>query len=429
MGAHLSADAHHPPSIPVGPRPDLHARLAELATINARPDLAGITREVFTPEYAAATDLIRGWMEAAGLATRLDAFGNLHGRIAGTDPDAPAVWTGSHYDTTLDAGRYDGTVGVLGAIEAVRVLREIGARPRRTIEIIGFAGEEPRFGIGCLGSRALVGALTPDDLERLTDRDGVTLAAALRGAGHDPARIAEARLDPAAVHAFVELHIEQGSVLERHGDDIGVVTAIAAPHDFLVTLRGAARHAGATPMTMRRDALVGAAELTAAVERIARAAPGGRAVATVGTVDVRPGAINIVPGEVTLGLDVRDSDRATRDQVVAEILAEARAIAARRELEVAVETLVEDEPVACDERVVDAVAAACTALGVRHRRMISGAYHDAMLLAKAVPVGMVFVPSDEGISHHPDEHTAPEALDRGVATLAATLLALASDAP
>jgi hydantoinase/carbamoylase family amidase len=336
------------------------------------------------------------------------------------------VLTGSHVDTTLNAGRYDGVVGVLGAIEAVRSLRDTGHRPRRTIEIVSFAGEEPRFGTGCIGSRALVGALGEDDLDRMRDRNGVSLAEALRAAGLDPARVPEATIDPERVHAFLELHIEQAAVLEASGEPIGVVTAIAAPHDFRLRLRGAATHAGATPMSLRRDALAGASELMIELERLARASPSGTTVGTVGVIRALPGAINVVPGEVDLDVDVRDSDLDAREAVVASLLDAARVIAGRRELELDIEPIVRDTPVDCSPVVVDAVAAACEEAGLRYRRMISGAYHDAMIMAARVPVGMMFVPSAGGISHHPDEYTAPEQIDDGVRVLAGALARLAA---
>jgi ureidoglycolate amidohydrolase len=370
--------------------PELHAAIARLAEFNDDPDAGGITREVFTPTYREALEFVMDLMRDAGLEPRLDAFGNLFGRWAGTDPDAPAVLTGSHVDTTLNAGRYDGVVGVLGAIEAVRTLRARGVTPRRSIEVIAFAGEEPRFGTGCIGSRAMVGALARDDLDRLRDRGGTSLAVALTGAGFDPDELPGARLDPDGVHAFVELHIEQGAVLETQGEAIGVVEAIAAPHDFRVTLRGAATHSGATPMRLR------------------------------------PGAINVVPGEVELDVDVRDSDLTAREHTIDQFLAATAEIAERRNLELEVTTIVDDTPAPCAPLVVDAAVAACEELGLPFRRMISGAYHDAMVLAAEVPIGMLFVPSARGISHHPDEHTDAADIDRGVDVLAGTLARLAN---
>jgi acetylornithine deacetylase/succinyl-diaminopimelate desuccinylase-like protein len=383
----------------------LHDAIAELAGFNDDPDAGGITREVYTPTYAAALERVAEWMREAGLEMRLDAVGNLFGRWEGAEPGAARVITGSHVDTTLNAGRYDGVVGVLGAIEAVHLLRDEGVVPRRTIELVAWAGEEPRFGTGC---------------------DGTSVAAALRAAGFDPDRLAEAEIDPAGVHALVELHIEQGAVLEDGGEPIGVVGAIAAPHDFRLTLRGAATHSGATPMRLRRDALAGAAEAMTELERIARESPSGTTVGTVGVIRARPGAINVVPGEVELDVDVRDSDLAARTRVVDAVVEAARTIAARRRLELEVEPIVEDVPVECDPRVVAAAAEAAHALGLPHRRMISGAYHDAMIMGARVPIGMIFVPSAGGISHHPDEFTDPEDVERGVRVLAGTLARLAA---
>jgi ureidoglycolate amidohydrolase len=404
----------------------LHDAIAELAQFNDDPGAGGITREVYTPTYATALEWVAERMRAAGLQTRLDAVGNLFGRWAGSDPDAPIVLTGSHVDTTLNAGRYDGVLGVLGAIEAVQALRAAGVRPRRGVDLVAWAGEEPRFGTGCVGSRAAAGELERADLDRLVDRGGTSMAQALGAAGFEPDRLAQARIDPATVHALVELHIEQGIVLETHGEPIGVVTAIAAPHDFRLAFRGAATHAGATPMGLRRDALAGAAEAMVALERLARASPSATTVGTVGVLRLSPGAINVVPGEVELDVDVRDSDLAAREQVVGAVVAAAREIGARRGLEVVVTPIVDDVPVACDPRVVEASEEACRELGLAWRRMTSGAYHDAMIMGRRVPVGMIFVPSAGGVSHHPDEYTAPEDLDRGVRVLAGTLARLAA---
>jgi ureidoglycolate amidohydrolase len=404
----------------------LQDAIAELAGFNDDPDAGGITREVYTPTYAAALERVAAWMEEAGLDVRLDAVGNLFGRWEGSEPDAAAVLTGSHVDTTLNAGRYDGVLGVLGAIAAVHALRDAGTAPRRSIELVAWAGEEPRFGTGCVGSRAAAARLERADLDRLRDRDGTSMAAALRAAGFDPDRLGEAEIDPAGVHALVELHIEQGIVLEQGGESIGVVEAIAAPHDFRMTLRGAATHAGATPMRLRRDALAGAAEAMTALERIARESPSGTTVGTVGVLRVRPGAINVVPGEVELDVDVRDSDLTARTQVVDAALAAAREIAARRGLELDVAPIVEDVPVACEPHVVEAVEAAARELGLPFRRMISGAYHDAMIMGARVPIGMIFVPSAGGVSHHPDEYTAPADLENGVRVLAGALARLAA---
>jgi hydantoinase/carbamoylase family amidase len=406
--------------------PSLHTRIDQLARLQSEVLGAGITREVYTPVYSEATALVADWMQKAGLETRLDAAGNLFGRWSGSDPQLPAVWTGSHFDTTLNAGAYDGVLGVLGAVAAAEQLRAAGFVPRRTIEVIGFAGEEPRFGAGCIGSRALIGALQRSELDTMADRDGVTIATAMRTVGLDPDRIAEAQFDPAAVAAFLELHIEQGAVLEQRGIPVGVVERIAAPHQLRVTLTGEARHAGSTPMALRLDALGGAAEVILAVERLARESASGTTVGTVGTVAVEPGAVNVIPGAVTLDIDVRDVVLDAREEVVRAIRAATDEISARRGLSAALRDVVFDRPAPCDPQIVATVRAVCDELGTPYLDMASGAYHDAMVLGAQVPIGMIFVPSRDGLSHHPDEYTEPAQLDLGVKVLAGTLAKLAA---
>ena len=274
----------------------------------------------------------------------------------------------------------------------------------------------------------MTGSLTRAELDSMRDRDGISIAEAMRTVGLDPNRIDEARLDTAAVHAFVELHIEQAGVLEAEGISIGAVTHIAAPHDLLLRIIGVAAHAGATPMAQRRDAFAGAAEAAAELERLARASASGTTVATVGVVHVRPGAINVIPGEVELHVDVRDHDLAARDAVIESFLTALDALAARRGLEASVTTITFDRPAVCSPLVVDAVRSACADTGEPYLDVVSGAYHDAMVLGAHVPMGMIFVPSVGGISHSPLECTAPEDIDRGVRVLAATLERLASAA-
>lgn len=414
-----------PSAMPTAPIAD---HLSALARLNDDPEAGGITREVFTPTYTRANDYVAGLMQDAGLTTRIDSFGNLFGRIEGTDPGAAAVLTGSHIDTTLNAGAYDGVLGVVGAIEAIRALRETGWQPTRPVEVVCFAGEEPRFGSGCIGSRAMVGSLTRDELDTMRDRDGVSIAEAMRSVGLDPDRLDEARLDTSAVHAFVELHIEQASGLEAAGVSVGAVTHIAAPHDLLVRITGAAAHAGATPMRLRRDAFAGAAEAAVALERLALDSPSGSTVATIGVVHARPGAINVIPGEVELHVDIRDSDADARTAVVDGFRAVLDDVAARRELTVEIETIRIDRPAVCSPVVVDAVRSACDELGQPYLDVVSGAYHDAMVLAGEVPIGMIFVPSVGGISHSPLEFTAEEDLDCGVRVLAVALRRLAETA-
>ncbi|MDQ2759280.1 MAG: M20 family metallo-hydrolase [Actinomycetota bacterium] len=403
---------------------DLHEQIERLAHLRSGRKGGGITREVYTPEYSRATEYVSELMRDAGLRVRLDSVGNLYGSWPGSAPREARVLTGSHFDTTLNAGRLDGVLGVLGAIDAVRSLRRSGFEPRRSLEVVGFAGEEPRFGAGCIGSRAMVGAISRTDLDEMRDRDGISVAEAMRSSGFDPDTVEQSRLDGESVHALVELHIEQGAVLETHGVPIGIVEHIAAPHDLHATLRGSATHSGATPMHLRRDALAGASEVVLEVERLARASRSGSTVGTVGVLRVSPGAVNVVPGEVQMDIDIRDSDITARTAVVDELLAKLEDIAQCRNLELEISTIARDVPATCSPRVVDAVRLACEELELPFLEMTSGAYHDAMVLGTILPMGMIFVPSTGGISHHPDEHTDVEDLDRGVAVLARTLARL-----
>ncbi|MGI8413862.1 MAG: M20 family metallo-hydrolase [Solirubrobacteraceae bacterium] len=400
--------------------------IERLATFNTDPTAGGVTREVYEPAYRDACRYVSGLMMEAELEVREDAFGNIYGLWEGTDPHAPRVLTGSHFDTTLNAGKYDGSLGVLGAIDAVRRLREAGVDPRRGIEVVGFAGEEPRFGLGCIGSRAAVGELDRQDLDRLRDRNGMSLASALRAAGLDPDRLRDAKLEAGRYSAFLELHIEQGAVLETGQVPVGVVTRIAAPHDLLVRFHGEAMHAGATPMRLRRDALAGAAEAMVELERLASSSVSSTTVATVGVIRALPGAINVIPGQVEMEVDVRDSDGLVRTQVVEAFLDAAEVIAARRGLDLSHEVIARHAPAACDEPIVDAARRACTDLGVDYLEITSGAYHDAMVLSSLMPMGMIFVPSVGGISHSPLEYTDPDDISRGVQVLARALTHLAA---
>jgi N-carbamoyl-L-amino-acid hydrolase len=413
------------PPAPAVDLPRLLAELERLAGFTDAPPPA-VTRVLWTPVDLAARAYVRGLLEAAGLALRADALGTLFARWEGSEPHLPAVATGSHVDAIPDAGRYDGTVGVLGALEALRLLRREGFRPRRSIELIVFNAEEPtRFGLSCLGSRAMCGALTPAAMLALRDGAGTTFAAARAAAGC-AGPLESVRVAPGAYAAFVELHIEQGPELEARGVPIGAVTGIAAPATLRATLEGEGGHAGAVLMPRRRDALPGAAEIALAVERAARDSGSPDSVGTVGVFRVSPGAVNGIPARVLLEIDVRDVSLAVRDRVVAAIEAESRAAAARRGLRLTLETLNADPPASADPRLVETVEAAAAACALTSLRLPSRAYHDALFMARLCPTGMVFVPCRGGVSHRPDEHVAPEHLAGGVAVLARTLQRLAA---
>jgi len=341
------------------------------------------------------------WMREAGMATRLDAIGNVVGRYEGTQPGLPCLMLGSHLDTVRDAGKYDGMLGVVTAIECVADLHARGARLPFAIEVIGFADEEGvRFSATLLGSRAVAGTFDPGVLDK-ADADGITMRDALLRAGHDPARIAEAARAPDDVLAYVELHIEQGPVLEAEGLPVGVVTAINGGNRFDVEITGIAGHAGTVPMALRRDALMAAAECALAVERIAKSM--SEVVGTVGRIEAAPGAINVIPGRVRFSLDTRAPADELRERVVEAIRAEFAAIADRRDVELAMSLLWEARTAACSASLQRQLVEAVHAEGVRVHHLPSGAGHDGMAIVEIAPIGMLFVRCTGGISHSPAE--------------------------
>jgi ureidoglycolate amidohydrolase len=405
--------------------PDPVAELDALAAISDAPAPA-VTRVVFTDADMRARAFIKAKCAEAGLTVREDAVGNTFARWTGSDPDLPAVATGSHIDAIPNAGAYDGTVGVIGGLDAIRALQRSAFQPRRSIELILFTSEEPtRFGIGCLGSRLLSGSLDAGAGTRLVDGDRHSLDDVRRQAGFSGA-LSSVRLSADHYAAFVELHIEQGPLLERDGHDIGIVTAIAAPASVRVQIEGEGGHAGAVLMPDRRDAFLAGAEIALAVEAAARATGAVDTVATCGVCRVFPGAVNSVPSKTTLELDVRDIDGDRRDGVLARIDQACREIAARRTVSVTIEPINADPPASCAPAIVNAVAAACATRGLRHTRMISRAYHDSLFMSRIAPTGMIFIPCRGGVSHRPDEYSTPEQIKAGIAVLADALASLAS---
>lgn len=403
----------------------LQTELDQLARFSSSPP-PGVTRVLWSAEDMQARAFVQELCAAAGLTVRADALGNLFARWPGSAPDLPAVATGSHIDAIPDAGRYDGTVGVLGGLEALRALQRAGFRPRRAIELLLFTAEEPtRFGIGCLGSRALAGALAPAQLLALRDGSGASLAELCATAGYS-GDLAGVRLAPGAYHAFVELHIEQGPLLEAAGQDIGVVTAIAAPSSLRLTLTGAGGHAGAVLMRDRHDALLAGAEIALAVERAALESGSPDTVATTGVLRIEPGAVNSIPSRALLEIDVRDIDLARRDQALAAISQAVATVGARRGVGWELTTLNADPPATCDPAVVAAIAEVCASQGLPHQRMVSRAYHDALFMARLCPTAMIFIPCRGGVSHRPDEYAAPEHIAQGARVLAYTLARLSA---
>lgn len=400
--------------------------LERLAEFTDAPPPA-VTRVLFTPTDMHARQFIRELMEGVGLVIRIDPAGNLFGRWLGSEPDLPAVATGSHCDAIPHSGRYDGTVGVIGAIEAIAALRAAGFQPRRSIDVIMFNAEEPtRYGIGCLGSRIMSGRLTPEAAGALRDEQGEAFELTRVKVGCTGA-LADVRLAKDTYRAFVELHIEQGPLLEQQNLPIGVVTAIAAPAALRVKFTGEGGHAGAVLMPQRKDALLPAAELALAVERAALELGGADTVATVGILEVHPGAINSIPSRCEMTIDVRDIDLARRDRVMAAIQQAIETVAAKRSVNVHATMINADPPVICDSQVFAAITAASAEAKLTAHLMISRAYHDSLFMALVAPTSMIFIPCRGGVSHRPDEYASPEAIRGGVEVLARTLAKLSLD--
>jgi len=383
-----------------------------------------VTRIVFSP-----TDLkARAWMKArcedAGLTVSHDAVGNTFARWNGFDPTAPVVGTGSHIDAIPNAGKFDGVVGVLGGLEAIRALQQSGFHPKHSIELLVFTAEEPtRFGIGCLGSRLLSGTLSADAARKLTDSDGATLDEVRRGAGF-AGELEQVRLPSGYYKGFVELHIEQGPLLEGQQTPLGIVTKIAAPANLRVLIEGSGGHAGGVLMSDRKDALCAASELILAIENAARTSGAIDTVATVGICDVFPGAVNSIPSRVRLSVDVRDTDLERRDKVVRTIETACDSISGKRQVSIRRELVNADAPADCAPAIIEALSQSCHKHSLRFLPIVSRAYHDSLFITRIAPVAMLFIPCRNGYSHRPDEYAAPDDIVRGTLVLAETLAAL-----
>jgi N-carbamoyl-L-amino-acid hydrolase len=385
-----------------------------------------VTRVVFTDADLRGRAFVKGLCRDAGLSIREDPVGNTFARWEGLDPGLAPVGTGSHIDAIPNAGRFDGTVGVLGGLEALRALQRAGYRPKRPIELVVFTSEEPtRFGIGCLGSRLLSGLLDPGAGERLKDRDGISLNDARASAGFSGS-LADVPLPRGYYSAFAELHIEQGPILEQRHIPLGVVTAIAAPASLRIQIEGEGGHAGAVLMPGRRDAFLAAAEIALAVEAAALSSGSVDTVGTVGICEVFPGAVNSIPSRARIEVDVRDIDQARRDAVLGKIAEACETTASRRKVQVRRELLNSDPPAQCAPAVVEALVQGCQTHQLGFERMISRAYHDSLFMSQISPTAMLFVPSRGGVSHRPDEYSSPEAIAQGALVLAEALARLSS---
>jgi N-carbamoyl-L-amino-acid hydrolase len=402
----------------------LQSEIDSLALITeAAPPV--VTRVLFSESDLRGRAFVKNLCRETGLTLREDAVGNIFARWEGADKNLPAVATGSHIDAIPNAGKYDGVVGVLGAIEAIRALQAAGFKPKRSIELITFTSEEPtRFGIGCLGSRLLGGVLSLERAAALRDRDGKDLEF-WRAQGGCQGSLDSVKLPRDCYAAFVELHIEQGPILEAENVDIGVVEKIAAPSTLRLQLNGVGGHAGATLMPGRRDALLAGAEISLAVEQAATTSGSPDTVGTTGVFRIEPGAVNSVPCRAWLEIDLRDTLVKTRDAALIQIEAAAKEICTRRKIEFAMERLNVDPPAICDAKLVATLEAVAKKLNFSVKRMVSRAYHDSLFMAQVCPTTMIFIPCYKGYSHRPDEFSSPEQIERGVRVLAETFAELA----
>lgn len=403
----------------------LTQEIDELAKISEHPAPA-VTRVLFSKEDMAARAWLQAKCEEAGLIIRTDPVGNMFARWEGSESALATVATGSHADAIPGAGKYDGVVGVLGGLEAIRSLKRLGHKPRRSIELILFTAEEPtRFGIGCLGSRLLGGATSPEDAAALKDPDGRSLEEWRKNA-RCSGQLEDVALAKDTYSAFVELHIEQGPLLEKRGEDIGIVERIAAPAAIRIRLTGHGGHAGAVLMPDRHDAFLAAAEIALAVEKAALESGSPDSVGTTGVVEIAPGAINSIPCEARMLIDFRDTDLGARDRALDWLRDQAGAITGRRGIALKWEWIQRDPPALCDPSLVEMIESVAEEFQLRHRRMVSRAYHDSLFMARIAPTTMIFIPCRLGYSHRPDEYSSPEAIVRGTAVLAESLRRLSA---
>ena len=396
----------------------MEQRIQTLSGFGANPQ-GGVSRVAFSKADIEGREYIRELMEEAGLEVRLDTAGNIIGKREGSDPDLPVIMFGSHIDSVPGGGNYDGDVGVIGAIEVAQLLHENGLQTRHPLEVVSFTDEEG----GLIGSRAMTTGLGPSALS-VVSHSGMTIAEGIRVVGGDPDRLELALRSPDEFTAFIELHIEQGAFLHEEGIEIGVVEGIVGIRWWDVVIEGIANHAGTTPMNRRQDAMLSAARLTLAINRVATTLE-GRQVATVGRIRAEPGAPNVIPGRVVMSLEIRDLDAGKIQQVFDAIRLEAESIAQARQTPIRFEELdVASPPAPTDLRMRKIIAQSAEDLGLSFRLMPSGAGHDAQDMTHVAPTGMIFVPSVGGISHSPKEFTSSEDMANGAGVLLRTVLAI-----
>ncbi|GGA29415.1 M20 family metallo-hydrolase [Paenibacillus physcomitrellae] len=395
----------------------LKERIETLGRIGRLPG-GGVTRVALSMEDKEAQEVVSAWMEEAGMQVRLDHAGNLIGRLGGVHPDEAPVVIGSHIDSVVNGGKYDGVIGVLGGIEVVQHMKEENIRPLLPLEVIAFCEEEgSRFQSGLFGSRAMIGATSEQDL-LLTDKQGVSRRDALALFGLEPDRIqTEAVRTKDGIRAYLEMHIEQGPVLEKMGAPVGIVTGIAGPAWIEVVVEGKAGHAGILPMEMRQDAFLGASEIALLVEQTCLSFKGSPVVGTVGHVEVKPGGSNIVPGLASFSMDIRDIDVDRRNEVIRQVKEGALRICEQRGLRVQFHERMDVPPVQCTPGIVEVMKEQAKAMHLVCPELVSGAGHDAQLMAAISDMGMIFVRCRDGISHNPEEFAETEDIKLGTELL------------
>ncbi len=393
--------------------PEICRRVDELAAISESPDQ--LTRIFLSAEQARASELVLGWMREAGMTAHIDAIGNVVGRYEGARPGLPSLVLGSHLDTVRDAGKYDGMLGVITAIACVDALNRAGRRLDFAITVIGFSDEEGvRFGTTMLGSEAVAGTFDTAVLS-CTDDNGITMAQALEAYGLDPERIGSAAMRREDVLAYVELHIEQGPVLEGWELPVGCVTSISGATRYEVTVGGEAGHAGTVPMTARKDALAAVAECILAVETRCGGEPG--LVGTVGRIEAKPGAINVIPGRAAFTIDIRAPEDATRRRAAEDVLRQMDRIAARRGVTLVCRKIYDMAATPCAPWLMAQIDAAIAPQGIAPFHLPSGAGHDGMAMAAIADIGMIFLRCAKGISHNPAEAVTVNDAETGARVL------------
>ncbi len=396
----------------------LSESINRLAKIGKQPS-GSICRLAFTPEDLQARYLVQQWMIEVGMTVRTDAAGNLIGTYAGTVEDAPALATGSHIDTVPSGGCFDGVLGVLAGIEVVRTLRENNLRLNHPIEVIVFTDEESTM-IGC---QAIAGTVLLQSPERYQPKVGESIQTSLEMVGGNWDQLLTAKRSRADIAAFLELHVEQGAVLERTGKEIGVVQGVVGMRRKAITITGLANHAGTTPMDMRQDALVAAAQVVLAVRDIARRMPSSP-VATVGYLNVLPNAVNIVPGKVELSVDMRDLSNECLEEMLEQLRQDVQAIATETNTKIDIAALLCVEPTLAAPQVQTTIESICQQLGLSYCHLPSRAGHDALEIGRITDMGMIFVPSQAGVSHSEAEYTSPQQCTQGANVLLQTLVEL-----